>query len=84
MFYGIILRMKKTLYIIAGPNGSGKTTLAKELVKDESITFLNADEIAMRNNDDVGLLSGRILLDKFDKLIVGGKSVVLESTVSVS
>lgn len=76
--------MKKTLYIIAGPNGSGKTTLAKELVKDESITFLNADEIAMRNNDDVGLLSGRILLDKFDKLIVGGKSVVLESTVSVS
>ena len=74
--------MKKTLYIIAGPNGSGKTTLAKELVKDESITFLNADEIAMRNNDDIGLLSGRILLEKFEKLIADGKSVVLESTVS--
>ncbi len=74
--------MKNRLYIIAGPNGAGKTTLAKELVKDESITFLNADEIAMRHHDNIGLLSGRILLDRFDKLVDLGKSVVLESTVS--
>ena len=74
--------MKKMLYIIAGPNGSGKTTLAHELVKDKTATFLNADEIAEENNDDVGLLSGRILLNKFDKLISNNKSVVLESTVS--
>lgn len=36
--------MIKKLYIIAGPNGSGKTTLAKELVKEDKIAFLNADE----------------------------------------
>ncbi|MBO7067029.1 MAG: AAA family ATPase [Alphaproteobacteria bacterium] len=74
--------MKKILYIIAGPNGSGKTTLAHELVKDETVTFLNADEIAEKHNDGTGLLSGRILLEKFDKLIDSGKSIVLESTVS--
>ena len=59
--------MNKKLYIIAGPNGSGKTTLAKELVSEEKITFLNADEIAHRRNDTLGLQSGRILLKKLDK-----------------
>ena len=74
--------MKKILYIIAGPNGSGKTTLAHELVKDENVTFLNADEIAEKKNDDIGIASGRVLLNKLDKLISENKSVVLESTVS--
>ena len=82
MFGGIIVNMKNKLYIIAGPNGAGKTTLARELVKDESITFLNADEIAARHKDNIGLLSGRILLEKFDKLIKDKKSIVLESTIS--
>lgn len=74
--------MKKQLYIIAGPNGAGKTTVAKEVVKNETATFLNADEIAKENKDNIGILSGRILLDKFDKLIAGHKSIVLESTIS--
>jgi len=74
--------MKNRLYIIAGPNGSGKTTLAKEVVKNEDIFFLNSDEIAAKHNDKVGLLSGRILLDRFDKLINEKKSILLESTVS--
>ena len=74
--------MKKKLYIIAGANGAGKTTLAHELVKDESVTFLNADEISERYKDNIGMLSGRILLNKFNKLINSGKSIVLESTVS--
>ncbi len=80
--YDIMSHMKNRLYIIAGPNGAGKTTLAHELVKEEAITFLNADEIALRYKDDIGLLSGRILLDKFNKLISEQKSVVLESTIS--
>ena len=72
--------MKNKLYIIAGPNGSGKTTMARELVKNEKITFL--DKIAAKHNDSAGLLSGRILLDKLDKLIHNKKSIVLESTIS--
>jgi len=52
--------MTKKLYIIAGPNGSGKTTLAKELVKEDKIAFLNADEIAKKRSDKFGIKSGRI------------------------
>ena len=76
--------MKNKLYIIAGPNGAGKTTLAHELVKDENITFLNADEIAVKCHDDVGLKSGRILLEKFDKLITKGESFQLHDCCSSS
>ena len=69
--------MIKKLYIIAGPNGSGKTTLAKELVKEDKIAFLNADEIAKKRSDKFGIKSGRILLTKLDE-----QTVVLESTIS--
>ncbi len=74
--------MSKKLYIIAGPNGSGKTTLAKELVSEEKIIFLNADEIARKRGDKLGLQSGRILLKKLDDCFNANESIVLESTVS--
>jgi len=76
--------MSKKLYLIAGPNGSGKTTLANELVKEEKIPFLNADEIAKKRSDKLGLKSGRILLRKLDERLSSGESVVLESTISGS
>jgi len=76
--------MSKKLYLIAGPNGSGKTTLANELVKEEKISFLNADDIAKKRSDKLGLKSGRILLHKFDELLLSGESIVLESTISGS
>jgi len=41
---------KPLLCIISGPNGSGKTTLAKELLENEKLEFLNADEIAKSIN----------------------------------
>jgi len=74
--------MSRKLYIIAGPNGSGKTTLAKELIKEEGITFLNADEIAEKLGDKIGLAAGRELLDKFEECFHTKESVVLESTIS--
>ncbi|MBR3782627.1 MAG: AAA family ATPase [Alphaproteobacteria bacterium] len=74
--------MSKILYIIAGPNGSGKTTLAHELIKEEPVIFLNADEIAKRRNDTVGILSGRILLERLEKCFQNNDSIVLESTIS--
>lgn len=70
------------MYIIAGPNGSGKTTLAKELVTDDDILFLNADEIAAALNDKCGIQSGKILLEQIDDAFSCGKSFVLESTIS--
>ena len=74
--------MKKKLYIIAGPNGSGKTTLAKELIKEENITFLNADEIAKKLDDDIGLSAGRVLLARLEECFKCKESMVLESTIS--
>jgi len=74
--------MTKKLYIIAGPNGSGKTTLAKELIKEENITFLNADEIAEKLNDDIGLSAGRTLLAMLENCFKRKESMVLESTIS--
>ena len=38
--------IQKYLYIIAGANGSGKSTLASELLPEEELEFINADEIA--------------------------------------
>ncbi len=76
--------MLKKLYLIAGPNGSGKTTLAKELVKEENISFLNADEIAKKRADKLGVKSGRILLNKLNTLLLNGESIVLESTIAGS
>ena len=58
--------MSRKLYLIAGPNGSGKTTLAKELIKKEKVTFLNADEISEKLGDNIGLSAGRMLLDKLE------------------
>jgi len=74
--------MNRKLYLIAGPNGSGKTTLAKELVKEENVVFLNADEIAERLNDSIGLSAGRTLLDKLETCFKCKESIVLESTIS--
>jgi len=42
----------KTLYIISGANGSGKSTLAEILLKEKSLEFLNADEIAKEISPD--------------------------------
>lgn len=56
--------------------------MAKELVKEDKIAFLNADEIAKKRSDKFGIKSGRILLTKLDELLATGQTVVLESTIS--
>jgi len=74
--------MTKKLYIIAGPNGSGKTTLAKELIKEENIAFLNADETAAELCDNIGIYAGRVVLDRLESCFKSKNSMVLESTIS--
>lgn len=36
----------KTLFILAGANGSGKSTIAGELLPEENLVYVNADDIA--------------------------------------
>jgi predicted ABC-type ATPase len=80
----LLLKMKPVFYLIAGANGSGKTTLAHELLHEEKLVFLNADEIAARIQDDVGLAAGKILLKELDDVLAAKKSFAIESTISGS
>ena len=73
---------KPILYIIAGANGSGKSTLASELLSEENIEFLNADDIAKElcpdNIESVKIKAGKIVLEKLDKLLLNKKSFAIE------
>lgn len=77
---------KPLLYIISGPNGSGKTTLAKELLENEDLEFLNADEIAKSiNPSDVSkayMQAGREFFRRMDEYLKQGKSFAIETTLS--
>jgi len=78
--------MSKSLFIIAGANGSGKTTLAKELLKEYSLDFINADEIARAINPDdlhsVRIQAGKEVFKKLNEMLSQDKSFALETTLS--
>lgn len=77
---------RKYLYIIAGANGSGKSTLASELLPEEKLEFLNADEIAKEicpeNIESVRITAGRRVLEKLDDLFANKKSFAIETTLA--
>ena len=76
----------KTLYILAGANGSGKSTIAKELLPEENIVYINADDIARelcpKDMQSVRIKAGKELHTRIDKLFGEEKSFALESTLS--
>ena len=76
----------KTLYILAGANGSGKSTIAKELLQEENIVYVNADDIARelcpQNIQSARIQAGKEVHARIDKLLAEGKSFALESTLS--
>ncbi|RLC48893.1 MAG: hypothetical protein DRH57_01315 [Candidatus Cloacimonadota bacterium] len=76
----------KQVFIIAGPNGSGKTTLAKELLVQDDIEFVNADEIAREINpedvESVRIKAGKSFLARIRELIKKNKPFMFESTLS--
>jgi len=66
-----------------GPNGSGKTALGHELLREtKGVSWLNADEVAKKIGDEVGLASGRIIHENIDKDIAAKKSFIWESVIS--
>ena len=76
----------KTLYIIAGANGSGKSTISKELLPEENIVYINADDIAKQlcPNDmqSVRIKAGKEVYARIDKMFTQGQSFALETTLS--
>ena len=75
-----------SVIIIAGANGSGKTTFALEYLQENTLPFLNADEIAKElNSENVGavqLSAGREYFKRLNNLINSQHSFMFESTLS--
>lgn len=80
------LDMTKVLYLIAGANGSGKSTLAMELLSNEGITILNADDLARQicpeNMNAARIEAGKQVFRALDNLIQTEKSFALETTLA--
>jgi predicted ABC-type ATPase len=84
---GMVEQLEKIVYIIAGPNGCGKSTLANELIEEQDMPFLNADQIAEeiageQSIEQVRVTAGKIFFRRLDEYISDGKSFAIESTLS--
>lgn len=76
----------KKLYIIAGANGSGKSTLASELLPEEKLKFINADEIAKeicpKNIESVRISAGKETYKRLNLFFENNISFAIETTLS--
>lgn len=78
--------MSRRLYILAGANGSGKSTISKVLLPEESVVYVNPDDIAkeLNPNDPASarIAAGKETLRRIADLLESGKSFAIESTLS--
>jgi predicted ABC-type ATPase len=78
--------MSKNLFIIAGANGSGKSTLASELLPEEKLEFLNADEIAKEinpvNMESVRISAGKEVYKRLNNYFAKNISFAIETTLA--
>ena len=76
----------KRIILIAGANGSGKSTLAEIILKEKSLEFLNADEIAQEISpeavDKVPITAGKEYIKRLNNYFDNNKSFAVESTLS--
>jgi len=74
------------LYIIAGANGSGKTTFAKNFANENSLYFINADEIAKKlDKNDINrfkIKAGKLFFKEFNERLKLEESFIIETTLS--
>ncbi len=78
----------KRLFIISGCNGAGKTTASYTILPEmfECDEFVNADEIAKGLSpfkpESAAIQSGRLMLDRINKLIDKGEDFAFETTLA--
>lgn len=83
-----MVKMKKTLYIIAGCNGAGKTTASFSILPEilNCKEFINADEIAKGLSpfqpETVAINAGKIMINRIDDLILSEVNFAFETTLS--
>jgi predicted ABC-type ATPase len=76
------------LIIIAGPNGAGKTSFANAYLAAETLTFVNADEIAREitnlnpSPNALDVRAGRMMLERVDAAIEARQDLMLETTLA--
>lgn len=77
---------RKKLFIIAGANGSGKSTLASELLPEEKLEFLNADDIAKKfcpsNIESVKITAGKEVFKQLYSFFEQNISFAIETTLA--
>ncbi len=77
---------QQVLYIIAGANGSGKTSFALDFVRERTIDFINADELAkLINPNDIKkaqMKAGKLFFDHLNRHLIEQKTFAIESTLS--
>ena len=78
----------KRLFIISGCNGAGKTTASYTILPEmlNCDEFVNADEIAKGlspfNPESAAIQSGRLMLERINKLIECGDDFAFETTLA--
>ena len=78
----------KRLFIISGCNGAGKTTASYTILPEmlDCDEFVNADEIARGlspfNPESAAIQSGRLMLERINKLLLNGKDFAFETTLA--
>ena len=77
--------IKPVLYVFAGANGSGKTTIAKRFTELLKISFINADEIALKITGKVNtsiISAGKEFISQIQLKLTQKKDFAIESTLS--
>ena len=78
----------KRLFIISGCNGAGKTTASYTILPEmlNCDEFVNADEIAKGlspfNPESAAIQSGRLMLERINRLIECGNDFAFETTLA--
>ena len=77
---------RNELIVVGGPNVSGKTTLAKEIITDQKITYISADDIAYElapnNPESIRVQAGKEFFRRLEETITNEENVLIESTLS--
>ena len=77
---------KKIFFVIAGANGSGKSTIANELLKEEKLEYINADDIAKKLSpadlSKVKITAGKEVFKRISNCFENGLSLAVETTLS--